>query len=110
MTTRGKPRAEKKSRSKDVRSKPLKSKSKSSGKRAGSALTLKSAKHGASGVTIGLGDSGKYKVYGGKGGRVRPVGSKATASRIAGRLGVKASVFKEVDKLIESLRLRKQIG
>ena len=112
MTTNGSSRDEKKSRLKSAREKPRKSKSKPSEKRAGATFKTrqKSATDSHTTVIIGPGHSGKYKVYGGRGGRIPPVGSKSTASRIAGRLGVKADVFREVDRLIESLRLRKKIG
>src|SRR5436190_14776801 len=47
---------------------------------------------------------GTYKVYGGKTGRVAPIGSRSTAKGIAGRIGAKPHVFREVGRLIDSLR------
>ena len=113
MSTKGnaRTRAGKKARPKQERGKIAKSKSKSQEKGAIvlSKLRQRSAKFGGP-VVVVQGRSGKYKVYGGKGGRVPTIGSRATASGIAGRLGVKREMFREVDRLIDSLRLRKKTG
>src|SRR5262245_50805605 len=110
MTIQRKTRAEKKSKSKQAFGKAAKGKSSISNERIRHAPKKgrKSAKGGGTTVVVVRGE--KYKVYGGKGGRIPAIGSKSTASGIATRIGAKSNVFREVDKLIDDLRSRKKIG
>lgn len=112
MPTKGKARVPKKSRPKQARVKARKGKSKSAERPAiaASKRADKSAKRGGTTVIVIPSGSSKYRVYGAKRGRIRAIGSKATASGIAGRLGVNRDIFREVDRVLEHLRLRKKIG
>src|SRR5688500_15187020 len=104
--------ARSKARPQSLRAKGKTAKSRSGQKRLAAAFKSgqTSAKHRGSAVIIVSDRAGRYRVYGGRAGRVPLVRSRASGSQIAGRLGADSKILREVDRIISDLRLRKKIG